>query len=510
VTVPPFSRAVAVLTVGGAAAGLTAGGAPTPPVRPPARPPAIAPANAPANVTQTAPGSRQADSVPVPTLPVDRFVLPNGLTVLVSRDTAAPIVSVTVWYHVGSKNELPGRTGFAHLFEHLMFQGSAHAAKGVHIRTIEDAGGTMNGTTQNDRTNYFETVPVNYLETVLWLESDRMGYLLPALTQGTLDNQRDVVKNERRYRVDNQPFGRAGEVVDAALYPATNPYSWPVIGSMADLSAASLEDVRQFFRRYYAPDNAVLAISGDVDPRRTRELVEHYFGPIPRGPAVDRPTVAPVRLVAEKRLVLEDPKATVPRLAIVWPAVGVHSPDMAPLDALADILSQDRTSRLTKLLVYDRQVATTVSATNVSHEDAGSFSITVSPRPGVPLTTIEQLVDSVVGGLGAMPPRPQEVDRTKAYRLVGTITDLEPTQSRAETLAEGETYFQDPLHYRTELRAAQAVTAADVERVAREYLTAGRVVLSMVPSGKLDLVSKPGESYTNVTQGPAAAGGAGQ
>ena len=213
----------------------------------------------------SAQGTAPSDPVAVPVLPVERSVLPNGVTLVISPDHAAPIVALTIWYHVGSKNEQPGRTGFAHLFEHVMFQGSEHLPKGEHIKIIEDAGGQMNGSTNNDRTNYYEVLPNNYLETALWLESDRMGTLLAALDQAKLDNQRDVVKNERRLRVDNQPYGRALEVQLAALYPATNPYSWPVIGSMADLSAASLEDVKQFFRTYYAPDNAVLSISGDVD-----------------------------------------------------------------------------------------------------------------------------------------------------------------------------------------------------------------------------------------------------
>ncbi len=442
------------------------------------------------------------DSVPLPTIPVERFALPNGLTVLLSRDTTAPVVSVTVWYHVGSKNERPGRTGFAHLFEHVMFQGSEHAAKGVHIKTIEDAGGTMNGTTSNDRTEYYETVPENYLATVLWLESDRMAYLLPALTQEKLDNQRDVVKNERRYRVDNQPFGRAGEVLDGALFPSSNPYSWPVIGSMADLSAASLDDVKGFFRTYYAPENATLSICGDIDVPHARELVERYFGTIPRGPAIERPTVALATLTTERRLVLEDAKATVPRLLIAWPGVGMHSPDVAPLDALAAILTQDRVSRLTKLLVYDRQLATSVSAADDNDEDEGYFEISVNPRPGVSLTTLEQLVDSTLDALRTVPPTQAEVERTKRYAVVGTITGLEATDARADALAQGQTFFNDPLHYQVELREAEAVTPVDVERVARQYLTPGRVVLSMVPAGHLDEASQPLKPYTNVTTEP--------
>jgi zinc protease len=450
------------------------------------------------------------DSISAPVIPVERYVLPNGLTVLLSPDRTAPIVAISIWYHVGSKNELPGRTGFAHLFEHMMFQGSEHAAKGDHVRTIEDAGGMMNGSTTNDRTNYFEVVPKNYLETVLWLESDRMGYLLPALGQDKLDNQRDVVKNERRLSVDNQPYGRAGEVVGAALFPASNPYSWPVIGSMADLSAASVDDVKQFFRSYYAPDNAVLSICGDIDVAQAKAFVERYFGSIPRGPDITRPTVAPASLSTERRLVLEDPKSTLPRLVIAWPSVGASSPDAAPLATLGRLLAQDRTSRLTKLLVYDRQLATQVTANGGSSENEGTFAITVSPRPGVSLTQIEELVDTVLATISAAPPSAAEVARTKTYAVVQTITGLEPVLPKAQEIARGQTFFGDPLHYEVELRETEAVTPEDIQRVARQYLTAGRVVLSMVPGGKLDMASKPAESYTNVTIAPEMAGHGGQ
>jgi zinc protease len=438
-------------------------------------------------------------AVAPPTLPVVRTVLVNGLTLLVSEDHSAPLVHVSVWYHVGSKNEKPGRTGFAHLFEHLMFEGSEHIPKGEHIRIVESAGGDMNGSTTNDRTNYYETLPSNWLETALWLESDRMGFLLPGLTQTKLDNQREVVKNERRQRIDNQPYGSADEVLDAALFPPSNPYSWPVIGSMADLSAASLEDVKAFFRTYYAPNNAVLSITGDVDPARTLALVTKYFGTIPSGPPIVRPTVAPVALVAAQRLVLEDRKASLPELAIAWPTVGSDSPDEHALDALSDVLTLDRTSRLTKLLVYDRQLATAVSAEQESNENAGRFEIDVRPRPGVPLTEIERLVDSVVDAAVATPPSDSEVARAKNYLVVGTITGLEAVDRRGETMAAGQTFFADPLHYLTDLREQQAVTAADVHRVAQRYLTSARVVLSMVPAGKVNQASRPTEPFTNVT-----------
>jgi zinc protease len=400
---------------------------------------------------------------------------------------------------VGSKNEERGRTGFAHLFEHVMFQGSAHVAKGEHVKIVEDAGGDMNGSTTNDRTNYYETLPINYLETALWLESDRMGYLVPALTQAKLDNQREVVKNERRESVDNQPYGSRHEVTSAALYPPSNPYSWPLIGSMTDLSAASSNDVTAFFRRYYAPNNAVIAICGDIDVAATKAMIDRYFGNIPQGPPIDRPVVALATLAAEKRLVLEDEKATEPELAITWPTVGLKSTDKQALEALSRVLTYDRTSRLTKVLVYDRQLATTVTAQQQSLEDEGAFEIDVTPRPGVSMTEIEGVVDSVVSGLRTAPPTAHEVARARRSSLVGTVLRLQSVSAKAELLAGGQTYFGAPAHYRSELAAEWAVTPGDVARVAAQYLGEGRVVLSLVPKGKLQLVSRPDRPYTNVT-----------
>ncbi|HEY7898049.1 MAG TPA: pitrilysin family protein [Gemmatimonadaceae bacterium] len=443
----------------------------------------------------------------IPKLPVERYVMPNGLTVILSPDHSAHVTAVDIWYHVGSKNELPGRTGFAHLFEHVMFQGSQHIPYGVHFKTVENAGGNLNGSTWNDRTNYFETLPSNELATALWLESDRMGYLLPALDQAKLDAQREVVKNERRERVDNVPFGSEDEVIGAAMYPPSNPYSWPVIGSMKDLSAASLEDVRAFFQRYYAPTNATLVITGDIDPAATKKMVEQYFGPIPRGPEITRPVVAKVTLPAEKRLVLEDPRAKVPQITISWPTVGDVDADNAPLTAVGRILTQDRTSRLTKLLVYDRQLASRVSAAqnDEDSENAGRFTISVTPRPNTSLTEIENLVDSTLASLVSSPPDAKEVDRFKNFERVSAVVGIQSALGKAEVLAEGQTFFNDPLHYVKETEEALAVTPADVARVIKEYLTPGRIVLSMVPTGKLDEISKPSLPYTNVTPAPEAA-----
>ena len=451
----------------------------------------------PATLTPDAPAASGA--IPVPRIPVERYTLPNGLTVLLSQDRSAPVVAVNIWYHVGSKNERPGRTGFAHLFEHVMFEGTEHIAEGVHPRLIEEAGGNMNGSTSVDRTNFYDVVPVSELETVLWLESDRMGFLLPALTQAKLDGQRDVVKNERRQQFEQPPFGTENHILSAAIYPVGHPYSWPTIGSMADLSAASLDDVKEFFRRYYGPNNASLAIVGDIDIESTKRLVEKYFGAIPAGPAVERPDVRPVTLSAEKRLVLEDSKSRLPKFTMVWPTVGSVDADSRALRALSQLLTRDRNSRLTRALVYDRQLATSVIAYAGSDVLAGEFYIAVSPRANASLTEIERVVDSVVATVIAAPPSEREVQHFRNYVSVSAVTGLQSVLGKAETLNEGQTFAGDPHHYIAETRGALAVTAADIHRVTQRYFTAGRVVLSMVPAGKLDLVAKPDRPFVNVT-----------
>src|SRR6185436_3286784 len=285
-------------------------------------------------------------------IPFETYKLPNGLTVILSPDRTTPTVAVNVWYYVGSKNEMPGRTGFAHLFEHVMFTGSGHVPYGLHDKLTEGVGGSNNGTTNNDRTNYFETIPSNYLESALWIEADRMGFLLDKLDLEKLNAQRDIVKNERRQSVDNQPYGRVDEIFSAAMYPKGHPYSWSVIGSMTDLSAASEEDVKAFFRLYYAPNNAVLAVVGDFDPAQAKAWIQKYFGDLPQGQAVQRPSVPLGKLDASKRLVYED-RVQVPRLYVQYPTVGFKNDDDYALSVMSSILSGSRTARLTKALVYD-------------------------------------------------------------------------------------------------------------------------------------------------------------
>ncbi len=426
-------------------------------------------------------------------IPFETYTLPNGLTVITSIDRTTPTVAVNVWYHVGSKNETPGRTGFAHLFEHVMFTGSGHVPYGVHDRLTEGVGGSNNGTTSNDRTTYYETMPSNYLESALWLESDRMGFLLDSLDLKKLDAQRDIVKNERRESVDNQPYGRAFEIMAQATYPASHPYSWDVIGSMADLSAATEEDVKNFFRLYYAPNNAFVAIVGDFDPAQAKAWVQKYFGDIPRGKDITRPSVSPVTLGNEVRLVLED-RVQLPRLYVQWPTVGEKSDDRFALDVLGAILSGPRTARLTKALVYDKQSAASVSAGQSTNEDVGDFVMTITPRPGNSLTDLEQAADAVIEKMKAEGPTAEEIQKATAGEELAFLRGLESNLGKSMRLSDGAGFHGDAGYFRTEYAKGQAVTAADVKRVANKYLTRGRVVLSIVPTGKTDDAAKPGES----------------
>ena len=426
-------------------------------------------------------------------IPFERYTLPNGLTVILSQDRATPTVAVNVWYHVGSKNEVPGRTGFAHLFEHVMFTGSGHVPYGLHDKLTEGVGGTNNGTTSNDRTTYYETIPSNYLESALWIEADRMGFLLDTLDLAKLNAQRDIVKNERRQSLDNQPYGRAGELLSQATYPSSHPYSWDVIGSMEDLSAASEEDVKSFFRLYYAPNNAFLSIVGDFDPAQAKTWVAKYFDGVPRGRAITRPAVDPVKLTEEKRLVFED-HVQVPRLYVQWPSVGEKSDDQYALDVLGAILTGPRTARLTKALVFEQQAAANVSAGQGSNEDVGEFLMVITPRPGHSLTDLEAAADSVIEKMKAEGPTAEEIQKAVAGEELSFIRGLESNLNKAMTLSDGAGFHGDPAFFKTEYQKSLAVTAADVKRVANTYLTKGRVVLSIVPAGKLDQAAKPNES----------------
>ncbi|MDQ6828708.1 MAG: insulinase family protein [Gemmatimonadota bacterium] len=433
------------------------------------------------------------------TIPFERVTLPNGLEVLLSPDHSTPRVTVDVWYHVGSKNEVVGRTGFAHMFEHVMFTGSLHVPYGMHDRLTEGVGGENNGSTNNDRTNYYENVPSNYLESALWLEADRMGFLLDKLDDAKFAAQRDIVQNERRQGTDNQPYGRAFEIMTTALYPASNPYSWPVVGYIADLKQAGVEDVKNFFRLYYSPSNATIAIVGDFDPAQAKAWVTKYFTSIPRGKPITRPTVTPVALTAEKRLVYED-RVQVPRLYLRWPTVSARDDDNFALNFLGQVLTASRTSRLTKALVYDAQSAAQVQAGQSGRESSGDFSIIITPRAGHTLGELETATDSVLDRLKREGPTAGEMAKTAAGLEFQFVSNLESTLGKAEILNGGLVFYGDPGYFKTQYAKVRGVTAAEVKRVANKYFGKNRIVLSVVPLGKSNMASKP-ESSIKVTVG---------
>jgi zinc protease len=416
----------------------------------------------------------------IPELPVEKYTLPNGLEVVLHEDHTTPIVGVNFWYKVGSKNEKRGRTGFAHLFEHLMFQGSKNHDS-EYFGPIEKVGAQINGSTNNDRTNYFETLPADALELALWLESDRMGFLLPALTQAKLDNQRDVVKNERRQRVDNQPYGQSFEKLDETLYPPGHPYHHSVIGSMADLSAASLEDVSAFFRTYYAPNNASLVIAGDIDVPKTKALVEKYFGPIPRGPAVAAIKPDTPVLKEPKHVTMTD-RVTLPLARLVWPTVSRGHADEPALDVLSIVLGQlDKENRLFRALMYNRQIAARVGAGHRTSDLAGEFGVFLNAKPGQSLDELVKIADGEIKTLRDEGPTDDEVHKAQNSQESSLVLGLQATGRKADFLNQMNVEYGDPQAYKAEMKKLFAVKAADVKRVAAKYLTPNRVRLDVTP-----------------------------
>jgi len=422
-------------------------------------------------------------------IPYTTFTLPNGLKVIVSEDHSTPVAAVNVWYHVGSGYEHPGRTGFAHLFEHVMFMGSRDVPQGQFDLLLENAGGSNNGSTTTDRTNYFEIIPSNAVPLALWLEGDRMGTLLDSLTQSKLDTQRDVVKNERRQRYENQPYGLLFETAYDALYPAAHPYHWTTIGSMADLSAASLDDVKGFFRNYYTPNNAVLTVAGDVNPADVRRWVTQYFGWIPRGPTVTRPNV-PIPPIPATRYITKEDRVTLPQLSMTWRGVRRFAADEAALDVLASILTDGKSSRLYKRLVFDQQVAANVSAFDDANLLSGDFWVIVRAKPGVGLDSMETAVNEEIAKLAATPPSTEEVQRVVNGIETGFVSGLETVANKADKLNDYEYFAGDPGYAARDLARYRAVTPADVQRVARQYLQGkNRIVISFVPQGHTELAA---------------------
>ena len=427
-----------------------------------------------------------------PTLQYEKLTLPNGLQVILHEDHSTPIVVANTWYHVGSGDEKPGRTGFAHLFEHLMFLGSQHVPQGQFDKWLESVGADNNGTTNTDRTNYFEQLPSNALPLALWLDADRMGYLLPVMDQAKLDLQRDVVKNERRQRYDNVPYGRANETIMAALFPQAHPYHWTTIGSMADLSAASLEDVKDFFRTYYAPNNATLVIAGDFKRDSAIAWVNRYFGAIPRGPQLPPRPVVPAFTVPRDTFLVQEDKVTLPRLYETWHSVKLFHPDDAALDVLADVLAGDKNSRLYKRLVFDMQIAQDVNAFQLSGRLDGYFQISVTPKPGQTPTRMAALVSEELGKIVRDGVTPRELARSLNSRRASFLDQLGSVLGKSDRLASYDYTAGTPDYAQQDLARYERVTAADVQRVAAEYLNKPKVVLTVVPEGKRQLMVSGG------------------
>ncbi len=418
----------------------------------------------------------------LPDLPVVRNTLPNGLRLVLQQDRSLPLVAVNLWYHVGSKNERPGRTGFAHLFEHMLFQGSENVGTNDHFRYLQQVGGIANGSTWYDRTNYYEVVPAHHLELALWLESDRMGFLLPALTPEKLENQRAVVMNERRERVDNQPYGRASERLHELLYPPQHPYHWPVIGYLPDIAAATLEEARSFFATYYRPNNAVLSLVGDFDPAQAADLVELYFGEFPAGPSPP-PVVAANGHPAGGSETLED-SVELSRLYLGYRVPAYGSRDWYALDLLASALSEGKATPLYRDLVYERQAAQEVSAALLAGELEGTFYVIATCRPGVEPERLEALLDEHLSRAAAEPLPAAVLEAARRRTLLSALEEFESFEERADVLSQLTTLFDAPERLEQEIAGYLELTAVDLQEAARRHLVRDRrSAVTVVPRG---------------------------
>ncbi len=446
------------------------------------------PKTAPAKPSSTA--ANKSTEIALPTIKFEKYTLPNGLVVILSEDHRLPLVSTNIWYHVGPANELPGRTGFAHLFEHMMFEGSKHVPGNSHIRFLEAAGASdLNGTTDFDRTNYFETIPSNQLELALWLESDRMGYLPDKLDQASLTNQQDVVRNERRQSIENSPYGIVEEGVFHMLFPKSHPYHADVMGSHADIQAAKLEDVRNFFKLYYAPNNASLAIVGDFDSAQAKQLVEKYFGPLKRGAPVPKIAAVTPPITAERRAVIHD-QVELPRVYMAWLTSPIFKPGDADADLASDILGGGKSSRLYKKLVYEKQIALDVSASQQSLILGSVFEIVVTARPGHTAGEMEKAIDEELAAFRKSGPTAVELERARNGTETGMIQGLERLGGFggvADRLNEYNHYLGNPGYFPQDVRRYESATTESIRAFAEAQLKpTARVVVYGIP-GKPDL-----------------------
>ncbi len=423
--------------------------------------------------------------------------LANGLSVLVHEDHQLPLAAVSVWYHVGSKNEVPGRTGLAHLFEHVMFEGSEHVTTGF-FEPLQRVGGTLNGSTSQDRTNYWEVVPVGALELALWMEADRMGWLLPALSDERFSTQREVVLNERRQSYENRPYGLAYFAMLDALHQEGHPYKWPVIGDPADLRAASVDDARAFFSRYYHPGNASLAVAGDVKPDEVFAMAERLFGSIPAGPAVDR-VVAPPMSPRADRIMLED-RVELPRVYLAWPSPALFDADDAALDLAADLLAGGKTSRLYRTLVHDQRVVAELGASQGSRELQGMFQITATAAPGKTLVEVHDAIMNAIVTMAETGPTETELTREKTHAEAGFLSRLQTLGGfggKSDQMNFYQTYLGKPDAAEEDLNRYLDATPMSIRNAVAAWLKPERAVaLSVVPAGQPGLAlpdSQPAE-----------------
>ena len=431
-------------------------------------------------------------------LPFTKRTFGNGLDVIVHEDRHVPIVAVNIWYHVGSKNERPGRTGFAHLFEHLMFEGSEHHNAG-YFPPLQQAGAQLNGSTNTDRTNYWEVVPTSAVDLALWMESDRMGYLLPAVTRERFETQRDVVLNERRQNYENRPYGLAFMAITAAMFPPDHPYHWTTIGDIEDLRAMQFEDVQAFFRTYYHASNASLVIAGDIATERAFDLAEHYFGELPAGiPPV--PVVGTAALDGESRLVIED-RVELPRIYMVWHSPAMYAPGDAEMDMIGELLTSGKTSRLYRTLVYEKRIALDVSAFQSSRELASFFLLAVTAAPGRTLAEITAVVDAELQRLVDAEPADVEMERITAQAEAHFLYRLQTVGGfggKSDQLNAYNVFRGDPGYFATDLERYRAVDGAAMRTAARLLRLDRRVLLSVVPRGQ-GALALPGSEPVDVS-----------
>ena len=422
-------------------------------------------------------------------IPVEKFTLANGLTVVLNVDKSDPIAALAVYYHVGSSREVPGKTGFAHLFEHMMFQRSENVPEDTYFKNIQGAGGTLNGSTNQDRTNYYEIIPKNALEMAMWMESDRMGYLTNTVTKKSLANQQNVVQNEKRESVDNAAYGFNQEIIAKNLYPKGHPYSWTVIGEMEDLTGATVKDVKAFHKKFYAPNNATLVISGDINSEEIKALVNKYFGEIPSGTSIEKRGPVPVTLSSTVRLYHEDNFAKAPQLTMVFPSTERYSKDSYALNFLSDLLAGTKKSPLYSVLVKEKKLTSRVMARNGSQELAGSFMISVTANPDVNLTDVEKAVFEGFEKFEKDGFTDEDLIRIKAGYETRFYNSFASVQGKAFQFAEYTMNTGDPEYYKKDLAAIQSVTIADVKSAYNKYIKGKNFVeTSLVPKGQLNLI----------------------